>query len=245
MKYQNCIFALYGTLIDIHTDESAPLLWEKMALFYSAYGALYQPDELKAAYFRLVRQQVDESKAKRQDEIRGHPEIRLERIFAALFAEKNLAADPDMAVHMGHLFRRHSMEYIRLYDGAEDLLRTLRANGQNVYLLANAQRIFTDLELRDLQIEALFDGVWISSDYDCKKPDPKFYHLLLDSRNLKPEETIMVGSDSVCDIQGAQAVGLSTLYLHSNISPPEPTPQADYVLDSVDLSKVKEILTQP
>lgn len=245
MRYQNCIFDLYGTLVDIHTDEGAPLLWEKMALFYSAYGALYQPEDLKEAYFRLVRQQVDESKALRQNDFEGHPEIQLERIFAALFEEKQLAADPDMAVHMGHLFRRHSMEYIRLYDGAEELLRALRANGQKIYLLTNAQRIFTELELRDLNIDALFDGIWISSDYGCKKPDPKFFRLPLDSQRLKPEETIMIGNDGICDVQGAKAVGISTLYIRSNISPKEPLPQADYVLESMDLKKVQEILTQP
>lgn len=245
MRYPNCIFDLYGTLVDIHTDESSPLLWEKMALFYSAYGALYQPAELKEAYFRLVRQQVDESKTLRQNDFEGHPEIRLERIFAALFAEKELAADPDMAVHMGHLFRRHSMEYIRLYDGAEELLHTLRANGQRIYLLTNAQRIFTELELRDLKIESYFDGIWISSDYGCKKPDPKFFRLPLEEAGLEPQETIMIGNDGICDIQGAKAVGLSTLYIHSNISPQEPFPQADYVLESMDLKRVQEILTQP
>ncbi len=244
MKYPYCIFDLYGTLVDIHTDEGSPLLWEKMALFYSAYGALYQPEELKTAYFRLVRQEVDESRALRQNDFEGHPEIRLERIFAALFQEKNLEADPDMALHMGHLFRRHSMEYIRLYDGAEELLRALRANGQKVYLLTNAQRIFTEMELRDLKIDALFDGIWISSDYGCKKPDPKFFHLLLDSCKIPPEQAIMVGNDGVCDVQGGKAVGLSTLYIRSNISPKEPLPDADYVLESMDLKKAQQILTQ-
>ncbi len=32
--YRNCIFDLYGTLVDIHTDEVKPELWEKLALFY-------------------------------------------------------------------------------------------------------------------------------------------------------------------------------------------------------------------
>ena len=32
---QNYIFDLYGTLVDIHTDESMPALWKRMALFMS------------------------------------------------------------------------------------------------------------------------------------------------------------------------------------------------------------------
>ena len=31
--YETCIFDLYGTLVDIHTDEKKEELWEKLALF--------------------------------------------------------------------------------------------------------------------------------------------------------------------------------------------------------------------
>ena len=33
--YETCIFDLYGTLVDIRTDEEKPGLWEKLALFYA------------------------------------------------------------------------------------------------------------------------------------------------------------------------------------------------------------------
>ena len=55
---------------------------------------------------------------------------------------------------------------------------------------------------------------------------------------------IMVGNDGVCDIQGARELGLATVYIRSNISPQEPLPQADYVLQSMDLDRVRQILTQ-
>ena len=54
----------------------------------------------------------------------------------------------------------------------------------------------------------------------------------------------MVGNDGVCDIQGARKLGLATVYIRSNISPQEPLPQADYVLQSMDLDRVRQILTQ-
>ena len=31
--YDNYIFDLYGTLVDIHTEENDPLVWKKLALF--------------------------------------------------------------------------------------------------------------------------------------------------------------------------------------------------------------------
>ena len=55
MRYQNCIFDLYGTLVDIHTDEMRPQLWEELAAWYRENGAAYMPDELKDAYFRIIR----------------------------------------------------------------------------------------------------------------------------------------------------------------------------------------------
>ena len=52
--YRTCIFDLYGTLVDIHTDENAPQVWEALAAHYSARGAVYRPKELRDAYFRAV-----------------------------------------------------------------------------------------------------------------------------------------------------------------------------------------------
>lgn len=34
VQYDNYVFDLYGTLVDIHTEEDFPKLWEKLALFF-------------------------------------------------------------------------------------------------------------------------------------------------------------------------------------------------------------------
>ena len=41
MRYKNYIFDLYGTLVDINTDEWSAQLWKKMAILYGYYGAAY------------------------------------------------------------------------------------------------------------------------------------------------------------------------------------------------------------
>ena len=242
MRYKNCIFDLYGTLVDIHTDERSPRLWVEMADWYWKHGAGYAPGELRDAYFRTVRQMEGGSAPLRNDAHEAHPEIRLELAFQRLFQAKGVDAGLDVAVRTGKRFRIGSLDYIRLYDGAVELLNALRANGQDVWLLSNAQRIFTAYELHTRGIEALFNGIYLSSDYGCKKPDRRFFELLLNEQGIAPESAIMIGNDGVCDIQGAQKVGLSTLYIRSNISPKEASPQADYVLEKMDLGLVLEIL---
>ena len=51
--YHNFIFDLYGTLVDIHTNENKTSLWKRLALFYSFQGASYTGRELRNRYRQL------------------------------------------------------------------------------------------------------------------------------------------------------------------------------------------------
>ena len=64
LTYDNYIFDLYGTLVDIHTDESDTAIWEKLAMFYGYYGALYEAKEFKERYETLVKSSEAELKKK-------------------------------------------------------------------------------------------------------------------------------------------------------------------------------------
>ena len=57
--YEAYIFDLYGTLVDIHTDEEQPYLWEKMSELYGAMGAVYEPEELQEEMRRLEAEQKE------------------------------------------------------------------------------------------------------------------------------------------------------------------------------------------
>ena len=104
--------------------------------------------------------------------------------------------------------------------------------------------IFTTYELEVLDLISAFDGIYLSSDYGYKKPDRRFFRILLEEQGIDPTTAVMIGNDGVCDIAGARAVGMSTVYIHSNISPKEASPVADYVLPEMDLNRVGEILME-
>lgn len=242
--YQTCIFDLYGTLVDIHTDEEQTLLWQKMALFYGFYEAYYSPLELKRAFKETIDAMEEGKRGIRKDGHEAFPEIKIEIVFQKLFEKKGVSADMTLAIHTGQFFRVLSMDYIRLYDGTDRMLNTLKQNGKKLYLLSNAQRIFTEYEMKALGIFRYFDGIFISSDHDYRKPDVRFFEALLQTYRISAESAIMIGNDGVCDIKGAKAAGLAALYIHSNISPNEPVPAADYVLEKMDMQRVTEILIQ-
>ena len=226
-NYQNYVFDLYGTLMDIHTDESDPKIWEKLAFFYGCYDARYTGEELKAAYERLVcgkekemaSEMLEEGKENPRYAHEAFPELEITDVFQKLFAEKGVEADEVLAVHAGQFFRILTLDYVRYYPGTVEMLASLKEKGKKVYLLSNAQRIFTEYELHALDMAKYFDGIMISSDYGTKKPDPRFFDLMYENYGIGPEGTLFVGNDSTTDIAGAKGAGMDTYYVNSNISP--------------------------
>ena len=255
--YTNYLFDLYGTLVDIRTDEEKLELWEKLSLFYGYYGAVYTAEELNEAYLQEVKGAQEQARSKQvsslkdgklignkpSDSHEAYSEVQLEYVFQKLFRRKGVEADLVQSTYAGQVFRCVSTEYIRLYEGAKALLQGLRNKGRKVYLLSNAQNIFTRYELRYLGIETLFDDIFISSEYGCKKPDAAFYQKPIEKYGLDVEKTIMIGNDYTCDILGAQQVGLNTFYVHSNLSPDVAQEiESTYHLRDIDLNKAREIL---
>ncbi len=244
--YQNYVFDLYGTLVDIRTDEQDERVWEKLRLFYGFCGADYTSGELRKSYERLVSEAREESRGRLVSEVRGmreaadgvFPEIQIERVFRALFAEKGVEPEASLVLRAGQFFRILSMEYIRLYEGAAELLESLKARGKRLYLLSNAQRIFTEPELRLLGLEPYFDGIMLSSDWGVRKPDRRFFEILLGRFELDPGECVMIGNDGLCDMEGARRAGMATCYVRSNLSPREDSPEADFVVEEMELAGI-------
>ena len=240
--YETCIFDLYGTLVDIRTDENKKELWNRLALFYAFYGADYTPDELHLAYDCLTKEMSAGKGGIRKDTHETYPEIKIEEVFRALFQEKGVDADEVLARHAGQFFRILSMEHLKLYDGTEEMLSAIRKRGKKIYLLSNAQQIFTEYEMNALKITPHFDGIFISSEHGCKKPDTEFFEKLIRTCNIDRKGAVMIGNDGVCDIEGAKKAELATVYIRTEISPKEEFPEADYVLKEMDMKKLTEIL---
>lgn len=158
--FQNCVFDLYGTLVDIRTDEENPEIWKRLALFLAYYGAGYQAEELKKSFERQVRKRMNPLNAAVGEKTfrsaaqgaEGYPEMKIEEVFLELYRKKGAEAGMELAVHTGQFFRSLSTKRLRLYDGVPELLRELGKAGKKLFLLSNAQRIFTAYELRALGI---------------------------------------------------------------------------------------------
>ena len=212
MQEVTCVlFDLYGTLVDIHTDEEDPGLWRTMAWCLGLRGKPWEPDKLKQAYCEACFQA--EAKLREQ---REYPEIDILPVWEEL-ANTDEAGARELAV----FFRALSMRKLRLFPGAREVLDGLHAMGKTVILLSNAQAAFTRPELRLLGIEDCFDHIFLSSDAGIKKPAPAFFRLP-EREGIDLKSCVMVGNDHVCDCAGAASVGMRSLYVHTEQSPEKP-----------------------
>lgn len=89
LDYENYVFDLYGTLVDIHTDEEPGSIWEKLAMFYGYYGAHYSAKELKCRYKKLVDNHEKKLKTDLENSTayshEASPEIKIEECIYAAF----------------------------------------------------------------------------------------------------------------------------------------------------------------
>ena len=235
MRAENVVFDLYGTLVDIRTDEHGKGCWERTAEIFRENGAEYLPKELEKRYFEVVSELEHETNIDLKE---VYPEIDILRAFRILYREKGASADGELAEKTAVGFRRASTKFIRLYPNVLWLLSGLSEDGARVILLSNAQAAFTRPELRRLGLDGLFDKIFLSSDFGIKKPDLRFFGAAL--KDLDPQRTVMVGNDMTCDIEPAKKLGLSTVYVRSKISPKSDNPSADMIIRSGEIMRVRE-----
>ncbi len=189
-------------------------------------GVNYSVIPLKKLYQKLVLQEQANAFEKAKAlypklEIPLHDiEISVENVIKTLFMEQNVTIEKQQIQDIAIFFRSLSLEYIHLFAGAADLLGRLHSAGKKIYLLSNAQRVFTEPEMKMLGIYDIFDGILYSSDVGFKKPSNLFYQALFDKFSLGKEDSVMIGNEQTADIEGATRFGIDSMYIHTNQSTP-------------------------
>lgn len=236
---KNFMFDLYGTLVDIKTDEGLPSVWNTLANYYSLKGASYNDTDLKLSYGRICAAKTLELASKRG---RGRHrlsetdvEIDLLSVFKELYNARGVDPSLKELNDTALVMRSASLLKLRLYDGAVKVLEELKSSGRRIYLLSNAQSCFTVPELKMLGICDYFDGIFISSQIGAKKPSQVFYDEAL--KGLKASECVMIGNDEFADIRGAMAAGMEACYIQTEQSPSFPVN-----LPSIRIDHLRDLL---
>ncbi len=273
MRYSTVFFDLYGTFVDVRTDEDGPVTWERFRSFLAGNGAVYESGDELRQVFRSGERRVREAAQARPQPMMGlsashstegatRPRIKdskltedprwadpdLAPVFRSLFEDKgvDVGVHPDLVARAGAAFRMASLRRLRLYPGATDLLQALRGRGLTVVLLSNAQHLYTIPELKRLGLTEAFDHIFISSDFGRRKPSPAFFRHVLAVTGADPSTTLMAGNDAQSDILGANLTGLDSAFLFTGGWPGNdrfPLPQATYNYRGADYDGLLTLLT--
>ncbi len=228
-EYDNYIFDLYGTLIDIHTDEEQSILWEKMTDYLKLhFSSEYTSKVLRKRYLEICKEEEDKLQ---KENGATWPEIRIEKVWTRLICEGRKALlqnlDPESAQagdcdedspeirKLCVFFREASRDKFVVYEGVRQVFEKLKADGKHIFLLSNAQRAFTEKELSDAGLTDYFEDIFISSDKGIKKPQKEFLEKLLKDNSLSFDKCVMIGNDIFSDVGVAFKNGVDSIFLNT------------------------------
>lgn len=198
---KSLLFDVYGTIVDISTNENNKDFWIKLSKKAKRYKS-YNYKELRNNYMKLCEKYSQ-----------SYEEIDIINVFMDLFS-----IEFEEANNFAKVFRRLSRKYYCCYKGVNRCLNELKKLGYKLYILSNAQSAFTLPELRKLKLLQYFDGIAISSDFGVKKPNKEFFIRTINKFNIDGE-IWMIGNDYECDILPAKELGLNTIFIESNLTP--------------------------
>lgn len=139
--------------------------------------------------------------------------------------------DEVLAHRCARNYKRYRREHLTLLPGASDLLRDLRARGCALALLTNGFAETHREKIAVLEIDDLFDAIFIADEVGMVKPDPALFAHACKVLQCAPARSAMVGDRYGRDISGAREAGLYTVWMNVHgESLPAGAPAADAVV---------------
>lgn len=144
-----------------------------------------------------------------------------------------LDSDELEKAHLAH--HEQNLDLLRLYDGAEDILRLLKDNGYKIGLFTGFNKLTYD-RLDRFGITGLFDSIVESTRYVAHKPDPEGLYVCMNDLGIQKAEEVVYVGDGITDMEvGKRARIALTVGMTQGFCTPEALYEygADKVIDSL------------
>ena len=121
-RYDTVLFDLYGTLVDIRTDEDDPEAWETLRDFLDEAGAHYDSaDQLRGRF--MGARALSSAVPVGHDPAFYEPDLL--PTYRAMFSLRGMRVGERLSRKAAWVFRQASTHLIWLYPGALDMLKLL------------------------------------------------------------------------------------------------------------------------
>lgn len=127
---------------------------------------------------------------------------------------RELQTDAALASISGDMFSTFAgVEPYELFEDTSAVLRALKARGYKLVALSNADERYHGV-LEQLDISQCFDEVCLSHAYGVEKPDPAFFHAMMEVCGISdPRECLHVGDSYQKDYLVAQSLGMHAAFM--------------------------------
>lgn len=202
------LFDLYGTLVDLKTDENDPRLWQ--GLYDWARVNLSTPPDtallLHEDYVRLCEENA---------KIYGDGFI-LSRVFSELLGPD---ISKEQITSFANEFRKLSIRSLKLRQYAIPVLSKLRElDGVGLGLVSNTEALFTNYDIDRLGIRQFFDVIILSSEVGVAKPNPRILNEALWNLGVRPERAVFIGDTPETDMMAAKALGMPCIIITEDMN---------------------------
>ena len=205
-------FDLYGTLIDILTDEYDPGVYSTLSRYFSYRGIKIAPKELKKTYFEDIQSQLKQSNE-------TYPEVDVYKIFSNMMHRYgNKQYSKSAIVDAAVLFRSLTMRRFGVFQGVYEVLESLLEKYE-LALISDAQWVFTEPEMAMLGLTPFFKFRILSSRLGFKKPDVRLFDMAMKKLMINPEESVYIGDNPQKDLVGAKKAGMKFILFRSEFKP--------------------------
>ena len=200
------LFDCYQTLIDISTDEESLSTYESCSNWLRSHGVEITPQDLKNEY-----------KWRCDVELRYvgglFPEFKVENVFRQICRQHSFnGCDYDeVEKNASRAFRLASLRRFKSIPKSIDLLEMF--SNLPMGIISNGQRVYSEGEVKRLNLSSYFRFIIFSSDMGFRKPDYRIFHEGACRLGMKPEEIIFIGDSWDADINPARALGMKAMHV--------------------------------
>jgi putative hydrolase of the HAD superfamily len=200
------MFDCYKTLIDIKTEENSPNTYHPVSNWLKYHGVNISAENLMREYKWRCKEEIQLCRE-------WHSELKVEEIFSKIVRHHASwpVNDVTVGIEAARLFRSASVRRLQAFPQSRMLLEKLK--GYPLGIVSNGQRVFSELELRQLGLYGYFRFVLFSSDFGYKKPDARIFLAGASQIGLRPEEILYIGDSWENDINPSRGLGMQAMHI--------------------------------
>lgn len=214
LRYKHLLFDLDHTLLDFNRGEEVAL---------TQFLEFMNVEDIQA--FKDVYRPLNQGMWKDLEKGLITKKELINTRFSKTFAHFGREVD---GREMAHRYQEFIGKQGQIFEGADQLLKELVDRGYQLYAATNGVTYIQENRLLNSPIQSYFTQVFISEQMGTQKPAPDFYEKIAEQIGcLDMTSFLMIGDSLTADIQGANNVGMDSVWYNpeqvSLTGPAQPT----------------------